>query len=69
MHPIWSRRCPDWKDACWRWHRPDKRYGEAAAGLLTAGVGILVESGLDAVGGPGAATDVDGLSDAPGKDD
>ena len=47
----------------------DKRYGEAAAGLLTAGVGILVESGLDAVGGPGAATDVDGLSDAPGKDD
>ena len=29
----------------------------------------LCGSGLDAVGGPGAATDVDGLSDAPGKDD
>ena len=46
------------------------RAGEGVMGLVgTFGVGIVVQSVADAVGGAGTATVVDHLSDAPGKDD
>jgi len=38
-----------------------RRADEAKGGLVTLGIGVGVQAGLDAAGGPGAAADVDGL--------
>ncbi|HZF82340.1 MAG TPA: type VI secretion system tip protein TssI/VgrG [Burkholderiaceae bacterium] len=47
-----------------------ERMRDAGAGLLTLGVGIVMQAGLDAVGGPGGGKTAGDLSDAgPGKDE
>ncbi|MDI3382280.1 type VI secretion system Vgr family protein [Xenophilus aerolatus] len=47
-----------------------ERMRDAGAGMLTLGVGIVMQAGLDAVGGPGGGKTAGDLSDAgPGKDE